>query len=581
MTPNADDLAKNLAALTERFAGLAAKLIQAAQELKTSGTLPAEALLEELAAARGEFIDLRSSVLDAARARALTAPPQAEVGSLKALEPVLQAVAAAGATQVQVQRTTLVEARRRVLAVLDRVMTINHVDDPNFAVLLEAQAKAREIRAAVLDPKGPTAESAAAIMQSTPVFSALLTLIEGRDRLDAEKCAVLEDSVTRLFGPALTLAVTRGKLVAGGASARPGDPGGRGRATGAAGRGRGRDGRHGRARRWRPVVGLGVGPVDEREGHHRLQRRRQAGAVEVRLSPQRPDPAGRRLRGGAARLWLLDPARFPRAEEPRDRDAGAQQPEDVRPGQGRSRAVGRRAPLQLPARRGTPGRAVPRVRQECPGRRGAGAGALDPGEHPGVDDGDARFHAPERAGRRSGPQLAAPHAGPAAVRRSPVRRDAAVADRAVLRGGRGPQRTARDRREADGGPRRFRRCVAPDDTARGPRGPQVGADSPRARGNLGARAREGLRRAVGWGVQCAAGGGEELRADPDLEEGRALQRAPVGEGVALSPSGGRSPWPARAPWAARPPSAARAVLGGLPRECVRKGSSAVPSRTSG
>ncbi len=230
MTPNADDLAKNLAALTERFAGLAAKLIQAAQELQTSGTLPAESLLEELAAARGAFIDLRSSVLDAARTRALTAPPQAEVGSLKALEPVLRAVAAAGATQVQVQRTTLVEARRRVLAVLDRVMTINHVDDPNFAALLECQAKAREIRAAVLDPKGPTAESAAAIMQSTPVFSALLTLIEGRDRLDDEKCAVLEDSVTRLFGRALTLAVTRGKLVAGGAGgpapprARPAPP---------------------------------------------------------------------------------------------------------------------------------------------------------------------------------------------------------------------------------------------------------------------------------------------------------------------------------------------------------------------
>src|SRR5207249_4838933 len=479
MTPNADDLAKNLAALTERFAGLAAKLIQAAQELQTSGTLPAEALLEELAAARGAFIDLRSSVLDGARARALTAPPQAEVGSLKALEPVLQAVAAAGATQVQVQRTTLVEARRRVLAVLDRVMTINHVDDPNFAVLLEAQAKAREIRAAVLDPKGPTAESAAAIMQSTPVFSALLTLIEGRDRLDAEKCAVLEDSVTRLFGPALTLAVTRGKLVAGGAggSAPP------------------------RARPAAPPKGF-EGTVQP-----------AATAPTQRFAPPASSPAS---------PFTPPPAPAPAIQEvaaapPAPQDAGAQQPEDVRPGQGRSRAVGRRAPLQLPARRGTPGRAVPRVRQECPGRRGAGAGALDPGEHPGVDDGDARFHPPERAGRRSGPQLAAPHAGQAAVRRSPVRRDAAVADRAVLRGGRGPQRTARDRREADGGPRRFRRCVAPDDTARGPRRPQVGADSPRARGNLGARAREGLRRAVGWGVQCVAGGGEELRADPELE----------------------------------------------------------------
>src|SRR5256712_13071124 len=145
MTPNADDLAKNLAALTERFAGLAAKLIQAAQELKTSGTLPAEALLEELAAARGEFIDLRASVLDAARARALTAPPQAEVGSLKALEPVLQAVAAAGADPGPGQRPTLVEGGARGPARLDRVMTINHVDDPNFAVLLECQAKAPEL----------------------------------------------------------------------------------------------------------------------------------------------------------------------------------------------------------------------------------------------------------------------------------------------------------------------------------------------------------------------------------------------------------------------------------------------------
>src|SRR3989449_598716 len=94
-------------------------------------------------------------------------------------------------------------------------MTINHVDDPNFAALLECQAKAREIRAAVLDPKGPTAESAAVIVEATPAFSALLTVIEGREHLDDAKFAVLEDSVTRLFGRTLTVAATRGKLVAG------------------------------------------------------------------------------------------------------------------------------------------------------------------------------------------------------------------------------------------------------------------------------------------------------------------------------------------------------------------------------
>ncbi len=213
MTPTADDLVKNLAALSRRFAGLAAKLAQAARELEGAGTLPPDSLLEEFAAARGEFIDLRSSVLDAARTLGVTAPAPAAIDGLKALEPVVRALAEA--TVNEPRRATLAEARRRVLVVLDRIMTINHVDDPNFAALLECQAKAREIRAAVLDPKGPTAESAAVIVEATPAFSALLTLIEGREHLDDAKFTVLEDSVTRLFGRTLTVAATRGKLVAG------------------------------------------------------------------------------------------------------------------------------------------------------------------------------------------------------------------------------------------------------------------------------------------------------------------------------------------------------------------------------
>src|SRR5216110_394496 len=213
MTLTADDLVKHLAALSRRFAGLAAKLAQAARELETGGVLPPESLIEELAAARDEFIDLRSSVLDAARTLGVTAPAPTAIDGLKALEPVVRALAEATANEPR--RATLAEARRRVLVVLDRIMTINHVDDPNFAALLECQAKAREIRAAVLDPKGPTAESAAVIVEATPAFSALLTLIEGREHLDDAKFAVLEDSVTRLFGRTLTVAATRGKLVAG------------------------------------------------------------------------------------------------------------------------------------------------------------------------------------------------------------------------------------------------------------------------------------------------------------------------------------------------------------------------------
>src|SRR3989442_1959241 len=116
----------------------------------------------------------------------------AAIDGLKALEPVVRALAEA--TVNEPRRATLAEARRRVLVVLDRIMTINHVDDPNFAALLECQAKAREIRAAVLDPKGPTAESPAVILEAPPAFSPLLTLIEGREHPDDPKITVLEGS---------------------------------------------------------------------------------------------------------------------------------------------------------------------------------------------------------------------------------------------------------------------------------------------------------------------------------------------------------------------------------------------------
>src|SRR5947199_186441 len=85
MTLTADDLVKHLAALSRRFAGLAAKLAQAARELETGGVLPPESLIEELAAARDEFIDLRSSGLDAAPTLAATEPAQPPVDGVTRL----------------------------------------------------------------------------------------------------------------------------------------------------------------------------------------------------------------------------------------------------------------------------------------------------------------------------------------------------------------------------------------------------------------------------------------------------------------------------------------------------------------
>jgi hypothetical protein len=219
MALNADELSKSFVALSERFSGLAETLAQATGHLQGSGTLPAESLLDEIAKVRTDFVDVRQRVLEAARSLSINAPGMSEIDSLKALGPVLETVAQALA--VQEKRAALAEARTQVMAVLDRVLTVSHVDGPNFGALVQCQAKAREIRQAALDPKAFDGENAPAFLESTPSFAALLSMIEGREALDDDKFAALEDTVTQSFGKTLAVAAMRGKLVVGTAPPAP------------------------------------------------------------------------------------------------------------------------------------------------------------------------------------------------------------------------------------------------------------------------------------------------------------------------------------------------------------------------
>ena len=119
MALNADELGKRLAALSERFAGLAETLAQTAGQLQASGSLPAESLIDEITKIRTDFVDVRQRVLEAARSLSINAPGMSEIDSLKALGPVLETVVQALA--VQEKQAALAEARTRVMAVLDRL----------------------------------------------------------------------------------------------------------------------------------------------------------------------------------------------------------------------------------------------------------------------------------------------------------------------------------------------------------------------------------------------------------------------------------------------------------------------------
>jgi hypothetical protein len=225
MALNAEDLAKRLEALGERVRDLAAALAQATQHLQAAGSLPPESVVDEIAKVRTDFADVRHRVLEAARSLSLTVPSMAELDSVRALEPVLTTVVQAIAAEEK--KAALNEARTRVMTVLDRVLTISHTDGPNFAALVSCLAKAKEIRQAAQDPKAYDAENAPAFLDSIPAFAALLSIIEGRDALDDEKFAVLDEAVTQSFGRTLAVAAARGKLAIGAsapAAQRPAAP---------------------------------------------------------------------------------------------------------------------------------------------------------------------------------------------------------------------------------------------------------------------------------------------------------------------------------------------------------------------
>src|SRR5260370_5109522 len=93
MNVNLDTFNRQLAGLTGRFADLGAKLAEAAREMQDGGAPPAEALVEALAAARAEFVQLLAEIVAAPESLGVAVPAQVE--SPKRLEPPLAAMAAA------------------------------------------------------------------------------------------------------------------------------------------------------------------------------------------------------------------------------------------------------------------------------------------------------------------------------------------------------------------------------------------------------------------------------------------------------------------------------------------------------
>ena len=203
------ELGHRLATLRTDFTSLGTRAAGAAEALVATLPPPTE-LLEELTAARLAFVDLRSAMVEQAGALSITLEAES-LGTLRDLEPVLDAIAAAQAHRAQLAAWEA--ARKDALLVLERVRAIVHREDRSLPTLTECQGRARELHAMLAGP-APEAleEETTRLPERTRPYTELLALIEGWNVLDDDRCAVLQDAITESFGRTLALAALRGKL---------------------------------------------------------------------------------------------------------------------------------------------------------------------------------------------------------------------------------------------------------------------------------------------------------------------------------------------------------------------------------
>jgi hypothetical protein len=203
-------LFQTFTSLTEVSNQLRVQLAQAAKDLQEKGEIPGERLIEDLMTLRRQFLELSRQGMTVAEALSISSlPPGETLTSLRALQTLLERV-----SKAEEHRTLYDEVRQRALAMLDRVMLLQHRDHPDFPPLLECQERAREMRDATAAAQWPHLHPATeSLANGEDPFSDLLAWVEQQNSLDDEDWALLQDTVEQFFSKPLAIAVSRGKLI--------------------------------------------------------------------------------------------------------------------------------------------------------------------------------------------------------------------------------------------------------------------------------------------------------------------------------------------------------------------------------
>jgi hypothetical protein len=207
---HADEAARlgaELARLTERCAALQERLANASHELAATGAMPHAALGDELDAVRSQFADLRRITLDFAVTAGVPSDARAQdVSSLRMLHDVLQTVVA------KLKERAEAQAKHTATRILDRVLELEHREQPQFPPLQPCRAQAQELRQAITSADDQRNSEIAQLAEGQHGLAQLVELVEHLGDLDDGSWQALHDAIAEKYGRPLAVSAARGKL---------------------------------------------------------------------------------------------------------------------------------------------------------------------------------------------------------------------------------------------------------------------------------------------------------------------------------------------------------------------------------
>jgi len=208
MTPFSEVLINQLDDLERSFKVLAQRLPEAAGLLGSVGRPVPQELVRDLATSAEQFEVIKGEALKLSESAA-GLPPGPELGSVQDLRTFMQTVSEAIEKQGAYR-----SIQQTACGVLEKVLTVTHVEGIEFAPLLQCQEKARGLRDQIAATAWPDIHPEAdAVARGQHILVEFVKLVSFHDQLEDEEWERLQDVVNRSLGKPLGLAASRGKLI--------------------------------------------------------------------------------------------------------------------------------------------------------------------------------------------------------------------------------------------------------------------------------------------------------------------------------------------------------------------------------